>query len=154
MKLKRSTYRHIESEIFDYNNTLKAIQEMRLEILAGERQDEKPRVSGGGYVCSVVEHRATRLADSILLREMQRITGAIRDTYSRARDECRQVLYVKYGILIEWKPPDVLLRQMEGKNRADLSSRAMSIILSVDESTFHRYRSGFVYAVAEKLGWW
>jgi len=27
-------------------------------------------------------------------------------------------------------------------------------VLSVDESTFHRYRTGFVYGVAERLGWY
>lgn len=154
MKLKRSTYRHVEAEIFDYFNTLEAIEDIRLEIIVGESKDESPRVSGGGYVNSVVEHRATKLADSILLREMQRITESIRNTYTRSRDECKQIVYVKYGLYIDWIPPNGLIQQLEGKNRADISSKEMAVILSVDESTFHRYRTGFVYGVAERLGWY
>lgn len=35
-------------------------------------------------------------------------------------------------------------RVRQGKNRFDLSARDMAQVLAVDESTFHRYRTGFV----------
>ena len=41
-----------------------------------------------------------------------------------------------------------------GRNRFDMSVREMAEILAVEESTFHRYRTGFVYGVAERLGWY
>jgi hypothetical protein len=94
------------------------------------------------------------LADSILLREMERITGAIAAVYGRTREEVRRVIWVKYGLAIDWQPPAELAKAMRGKNRFDMSVRDMAAILAVDESTFHRLRRGFVYAVAEKLGWW
>jgi len=34
--------------------------------------------------------------------------------------------------------------QMEGRNRFDMRARDMACILAMDESTFHRYRTGFV----------
>ncbi len=156
MRLKRATYRHIEAEIYAYQDTLKAIEELRTDIiLAGGRQEAYGAVVGGRFAgTSIVERRATKLADSVLLREMERITRAIEDTYARAKEEGRRVIWVKYGLALNWQPPAELAARMEGRNRFDMSVREMAEILAVDESTFHRYRSGFVYGVAERLGWY
>ena len=156
VRLKRATYRHIEAEIYAYHDTLKAIDELRDEIILAGRQDELGvAVSGGGYVGSQTERRATRLADSILLREMERITGAIRDTYAVAKEEARRVLWVKYGLALEgWQPPAELAVRMKERSRFDLSPDDMAEVLAVDRATFHRYRSWFVYGVAERLGWY
>ena len=157
LKLKRATYRHIEAEIYAYNDTLKAIEELREDIiLASGRQEAYGAVVGGRYAgTSIVERRVTKLADSLLLREMERITKAIRDTYARAKEECRRVVWVKYGLALEeWQLPPDLVAKMEGRNRFDMSPDDMAEVLNVDRATFHRYRSGFVYGVAERLGWW
>jgi len=157
MKLKRATYRHIEAEIYSYYDTVKAIEELRRDIiLASGRQEAYVPVLGDRYVgTSIVERRATKLADSVMLREMERITKAIEDTYARAKEECRRVVWVKYGLALEgWQPPAQLAAQMEGRNRFDMSVREMAQMLAMDESTFHRYRTGFVYGIAEKLGWY
>jgi len=156
MKMKRATYRHIEAEIYSYYDTLKAIEEMRKDIiLAGGIHDAYGAVVGDRYPgTSIVERRATKLADSVLLREMERITKAIEDTYARAKEEGRQMVWVKYGLAIGWEPPAELAVRMEGRNRFDLSPDDMAEVLAVDRATFHRYRSGFVYGVAERLGWY
>ena len=39
-------------------------------------------------------------------------------------------------------------------HRFDMSPDDMAEVLAVDRATFHRYRSGFVYGVAERLGWY
>lgn len=157
MRLKRATYRHIEAEIYAYYDTLKAIEELRAAILfASGRQEAYVPVLGDRYVgTSIVERRATKLADSILLREMERITTAIADIYARTKDEARRVMWVKYGLALEgWQPPAQLAARMEGKNRFDMSPDEMADVLNIDRATFHRYRSGFVYGVAERLGWY
>jgi len=156
MKLKRATYRHIEAEIHAYYDTLKAIEELRTNIILAGRQEAYGAVVGGRFAgTSIVERRATKLADSVLLREMERITRAIEDTYARAKEEGRRVVWVKYGLALEgWEPPAELAARMEGRTRFDMRARDMAGILAMDESTFHRYRTGFVYGVAEKLGWY
>ncbi len=157
MKLKRATYRHIEAEIYDYYKTLQAMDELRRDIiLASGRQEAYGAVVGGRYAgTSIVERRATKLADSVLLREMERITKAIADTYARAKEEGRRVVWVKYGLALEgWEPPAELRERMQGRNRFDMSPDDMAEVLAVDRATFHRYRSGFVYGVAERLGWY
>lgn len=155
MKLKRATYRHIEAEIYAYYDTLQAIENLRAEIILAGRQDELAIAIGGeGYATSKVERRATKLADSLLLREMERITKAISETYAKAKEEARRVLWVKYGLAIGWQPPAEVRAQMEGRNRFDMSPDEMAEILNIDRATFHRYRSGFVYGIAERLGWY
>ncbi len=156
MKLKRAAYRHIEAEIYDYYKTLQAMDELRRDIiLANDRQEAYGAVVGDRYAgTSIVERRATKLADSLLLREMERITGAIEDTYARAKEEARRVVWVKYGLAIGWEPPTEIKAQMEGRNRFDMSPDEMAEVLNVDRATFYRYRSGFVYGVAERLGWY
>lgn len=157
MKLKRATYRHVEAEIYDYYKTLQVMDEFRRDIiLANGRQEAYGAVVGGRYAgTSIVERRATKLADSVLLREMERITRAIADTYARAKEEGRRVVWVKYGLALEgWEPPAELAVRMEGWNRFDMSPDHMAEVLNVDRATFHRYRTGFVYGVAERLGWW
>ena len=156
MRLKRATYRHIEAEIYAYHDTMQAIEELRTDIILAGRQEAYGTVVGGRFAgTSIVERRATKLADSVLLREMKRITKAIEDTYARAKEEGRRVVWVKYGLALEgWEPPAELAERMEGRNRFDMSVREMAEILAVEESTFHRYRTGFVYGVAERLGWY
>lgn len=154
MKLKRATYRHIEAEIYAYRDTLRAMNELRQDIIHKGREEDSVAVGGGGYIQSSVERRATTLADSILLGEMSRITTAIRETFDKAKEEGRRIVYVKYGLAIDWQPPFELSEKMKWKNRFDMSVDDMSIMLPVDESTFHRHRTGFVYGVAERLGWW
>jgi len=156
MKMKRATYRHIEAEIYLFYETIQAIKDLRRDIiLASGRQEVYGEVVGGRYAgTSIVERRATKLADSVLLREMERITQAIEDTYARAKEECRRVVWVKYGLAIGWEPPAELAARMEGRNRLDMSPDDMAEVLAVDRATFHRYRSGFVYGVAERLGWY
>ena len=156
MKLKRATYRHIEAEIYAYHDTMQAIEELRTDIiLAGRQEASYGTVVGGRFTgTSIVERRATKLADSVLLREMERITKTIADTYARAKEECRRVVWVKYGLAIGWEPPAELVARMQGRNRLDMSPDDMAEVLNVDRATFHRYRSGFVYGVAERLGWY
>ena len=128
---------------------------LRQDIILAGRQDIYSTASGEQYAgTSIVERRATKLADSLLIREMERITKAIEDTYFTAKDEGRKVIWVKYGLAIDWQPPAELAAKMEGRNRFDMGPDDMAEVLNVDRATFHRYRSGFVYGVAERLGWY
>jgi len=125
-------------------------------ILANGRREAFGAVVGGRYAgTSIVERRATELADSEMFKEMERITKAIEDTYSRLKEIGRQVVWVKYGLALEgWEPPAELRERMQGRNRFDMSPDDMAEVLNVDRATFHRYRSGFVYGIAERLGWY
>jgi len=156
MTMKRATFRHVEAEIYAYYDTKKAIDEIRQQMMSDGRQEAVGAVVGDRYAgTSVVERLATRLADSVLLREMERITRAIENVYASAKEECRRIIWVKYGLALEgWQPPTDLEEKMRGRNRFDISHDEMADILAVNRATFYRYRQGFVYGVAQKLGWY
>ncbi|SMB97979.1 phage transcriptional activator, RinA family [Thermanaeromonas toyohensis ToBE] len=154
MKLKRATYRHIEAEIYAYEETVKQIEQLRQDIILAGNAEIRPTAVNEGWRSSSVERRATKLADYILLREMERITGAIRDTYIRCKEEARRVIWVKYGLAILWEPPDWLQAAMAGKSRFDMRPDDMAAILNMDRATFYRYKNGFIYGIAERLGWY
>lgn len=116
----------------------------------GGSSDVTERRVSGDYVESGVERRAT-LADSILLREMEQITGAIRETHRVARDECRLVVWARYGLAINWTPPEDVRSAVA--HNPWMTVWGLAGVLGMDESTFHRYRPGFVYGAAERLGW-
>ena len=156
MKLKRATYRHIETEIHAYHNTCRIIRELRERIIHSSDREEACIVAvGDKYANSTVEWRAIQLADNIMLREMERIIKAIVDTYSRASDQTRLVIWLKYGLILKgWRPPMELVEKLQRTNRHNLSAQDMARILDIDESTFHQHQSEFVYEIAEKLGWY
>jgi RinA family phage transcriptional activator len=150
--LKWQTRRHIEAEIVNYYDTLEQLGQLRDEIIHGTKREESGPVSGGDINTSTVERRATLLADHRLMIEMARITDAIKRVYGKAKTDGRRVVYVKYGLSIDWTPPQDLVEAVAADN--DMTVERMSEILSMDKSTFCRYRTGFIYGVAEQLGWW
>ncbi|MDR3591563.1 MAG: hypothetical protein P4N41_18055 [Negativicutes bacterium] len=153
MNLKRATFKHIEAELFNFHQTVKALEEARNEIILAGKNLELGMVSGESFDNSITERRATKLADSLLLREMDRITKAVRDTYEMAKEDCRRVLWIKYRLMIGWRPNEELLYVVANKHQ-DLTAKEMAEILHMDDSTYHRYRNGFIYGVAERLGWY
>ncbi len=153
-RLKREAFRHIEAEICQYHRTLSQIEALRKAIIESSSHDTlaAPPTSQG---VSNVERRATLLADSILLKEMERVTGAIAGTYHVAREECRRVIWIRYGLTLEgWYPPRNMDKALGKRNRVDLPVEEMCKILAMEDSTFHRFKNGFVYGVAERLGWY
>ena len=154
MKLKREARRHIEAEVMTYRETMQAIADMRGDIIyGGKKGDELGMAACSGYESSITERRATKLADHNMLREMERITGAIARAYDNTTEECRDLLWLKYRLRIGWEPSDDMKAMAADKHR-DLSVSEIALILHVDERTFHRYHSGFIYGIAERLGWW
>lgn len=155
MRLKRATFRHIEAEIGEYHNTLAHMEAIRRDIIESSKSRELGMPAAASAGVSGVERRATKLADSILLREMERITGAIVTAYSAATEQCRQVVWIRYGLTLEgWYPPRQWEKASAGRAGLGMSVEEMCKVLSVDEATYHRYRNGFVYDVALRLGWY
>ncbi|MGB9660675.1 MAG: hypothetical protein ACPL5F_01490 [Moorellaceae bacterium] len=154
MKLKRATYRHIEAEIYAYEETVKQIEQMEQDIIFEGNAEIKPVAVNEGWRNSPVESRGTKLADYCLLQEMKRITKAIRETYMRCKEEAKRVIWVKYGLAIDWQPPEWLRAAMAGRNRFDMTPDGMAMVLNMDRATFYRYKNGFIYGIAVRLGWY
>lgn len=155
MKLKSSARRHIEAEMCEYHRTLAEMEALRRDIiLAGGHAPslEAPPTSQG---VSIVERRATILADSLKINEMARITGVIHATYGKAGDVCRQVVWARFGLTLDgWHPSRTLDKALGKRDRFQMTVPEFCELLGINDDTFHCYKIGFVYGVAESLGWY
>jgi hypothetical protein len=153
MKIKRSTFKHIEEELKAYHDTLRNIDVLRRDIILAGMQQVEERGSGSA-AGSLVERRATRLADSMLINEMHKITETIAVIYEQFHEGVKAVLWIRYGLTIGWQPPDHLIKRLNGRNKFSIDVKEQARILGIDESTLHRYKKAFIYQIAERLGWY
>ena len=157
MRLKQATYRHIESEIYSYYITLQTIQKLRNDIIFGNNQDIGS-FSGIGKKHAVTrdtEDRAMRLV-GLRISEMERITNAIRDVYNRIKpEEIKKTIWLKYDLALNWNPPPELKVLVGGEtNRFTIPMDKMLTLLNLDRATFFEHCNGFVYGIAQQLGWY
>jgi hypothetical protein len=89
-RLKRSTIRHIEAELQNYPRTLEYMEQLRRDVIFAGTSRSFVSLGRAAPTTSTVERLATRLADSLLLREMERVTTAIRTAYARTKEEARR----------------------------------------------------------------
>jgi len=135
--LKRATFRHIEAEIYSYEETKEYIKKLRDAIIEGSTQNNEyiGVAARSGYKTSSVEIKGTLLADHILLNEMTRITDAIQKVYKHLPESKQKLMELKY-----WSNEDYTIEQLAEK-------------LNISESTVKRWRQEIVYRVAMMLGW-
>ena len=88
LKLKRATFRYIESELYSYKDTLKEIDQLRDEILYGRNNDDE-NIGGGrsSLPGKPTEQIATRLLTHKTLRNLEEVANAITDVYKLVSDD-------------------------------------------------------------------
>lgn len=135
-KLRTGTIKHIEAELFDYNDTLKRIQTRRQEIMAGTSDDENTGGGKSNIPSRPTEQLASRLVSDLQLQELERIAGAIEHVYNICDDERKKLIRLKY-----WTKPQT--KSWEGIAQEIPTSRRQAF----------RMRDEIIQAVGEKLGW-
>ncbi|TGA95625.1 transcriptional regulator [Sporolactobacillus shoreae] len=134
-KLKTAVFKYIESEIYDYPDTVQNIKDRYQNIMyASSKQDDAGVVKGGG-VGRPTERIATALMSSTSLARLERIASAIGSSYDQMPEDHKRVIQLKY-----W---DNRKLTMEG-----IASECF-----MHRNTASKYRKEFVYLVASKLGY-
>jgi hypothetical protein len=74
-KLKKATFKHIESELYSYHDTLKEINNLRKDIMFTKENDDE-NIGGGrsSFISSPTEQIATRLATHKRLGQLEEVT--------------------------------------------------------------------------------
>jgi RinA family phage transcriptional activator len=137
LKLKKATFKHIESEIYSYHDTLREIDFLRKNIMFTKENDDEN--TGGGrssFISSPTENIGTRLATHRKLTRLEEVTHAIEKVYTGLPDDYQKLVKIKY-----WKRPQTLT--WEG----------IAEELHIGRRTAFRMRDDIVFAVAEVLGW-
>lgn len=139
-KVKKATFKHIESELYGYHDTLKEIKLIREEILCDSQEREEENVVGGVNSVRKPGDPTGRVATTLMnhkrLSKLEEITAAIEKVYTGLPDDYQRLVKIKY-----WKRPQTLT--WEGIARE----------LNVGRMTAFRMRDHIVYAVCEVLGW-
>lgn len=137
IKLKKATFKHVESELYSYKDTLKEIETLRKDIMfCNENEDENIGGGRNNLPSSPTERIATRLATHKRLNKLEEIANAIEKVYTGLPEDYQKLVRLKY-----WTRPQ--LKTWEG----------IADDLHVNRATAMRWRDSVVNAVSEVLGW-
>jgi RinA family phage transcriptional activator len=131
--ISRGARKHIESELYAYHDTKQAIKDLRADIIEGSPVSDGTGIRGSEPGNTTL-HKAARLYDDKLLRQLCRTVEAIDKTVARLPEAKRELVRLKY-----WD--------------RNLTSYGIASKLGVDERTVWRWTNDINNAVAIELGW-
>ncbi|CAM3732130.1 transcriptional regulator [Mesobacillus zeae] len=137
VKLKKATFKHIESELYSYQDTLREIEFLRKNIMFTNENDDE-NVGGGrsSLPSSPTENIGTRLATHKKLVRLEEVAHAIEKVFTGLPEDYQKLVRLKY-----WTRPQTLT--WEGIAEG----------LHVSRRQAFNWRDEIVYAVGEVLGW-
>lgn len=131
MKLSRPAFRYVESELYNYDETKKELEELQEDI-----RNSTPDMSGdmvkGGTVSSQPEAKSIQLLTNKVLVRMDRTIKAI--------DKALSILGEEHNLIFELK------------YRQNLNWRQVVIEVPTSQDTYFRKRRELVQMVAVQLG--
>lgn len=137
IKLRKGTFRHIESELYEYADTKKEIELLRNEMLYGGKYADEDAVDGSGHLPGPAPARtAVLLAGHKRLEHLESLIQAIDSVVERLSPERQQLIRLKY-----WT------------RSQPLAWDGIAQRLNVSTRTALRWRDEIIYAIADKLGW-
>ncbi|MCA1029305.1 transcriptional regulator [Cytobacillus kochii] len=136
-KLKKATFKHIESELYSYKDTLKEIEQLRKDIMFCNENDDE-NIGGGRNIIpsSPTERIATRLMTHKRLNQLEEVASAIQKVYTGIPEDYQKLVRLRY-----WTKPQTLTWEgIAGK-------------LFITSRTAQRWRDEIIYSIAETIGW-
>lgn len=137
VKIKKATFKHIESELYSYKDTLKEIEELRKNIMfCNENQDENVGGGRSSFISDPTSRIGTRLVTHKRLGKLEEIANAIEKVYTGLPEEYQKLVRLKY-----WTRPQTLT--WEG----------IADKIPVSRRTAFNMRDEIINTIAEVLGW-
>ena len=136
-KLKKPTFKHIESELYSYHETLKEIQFLRNNLMFCKENDDE-NIGGGrsSFISSPTEQIGTKLATHKRLNNLETIANAIEKVYTGLPDSHQKLIKLKY-----WTKPQ--LKTWDG----------IAQELNVSRRQAFNWRDEVINTISEVLGW-
>jgi RinA family phage transcriptional activator len=136
-KLKSATFKHIESELFNYHLTVKLLAQRREEILYGSSQ---PDDNIGGGKSNLPGDPTGRIAIALVsdkrIQHLENIVNAITTVTNQLHPERLEFVKLRY-----WTQPQTL------------TWVGIALQLNCGRSTLFNWREDIVTAIAEHMGW-
>ncbi|MFS0591731.1 transcriptional regulator [Cytobacillus horneckiae] len=136
-KLKKATFKHIESELYSYKETLKEIEQLRKDIMfCNENEDENTGGGRNNLPSSPTERIATRLTTHKRLNQLEEVANAIQKVYTGIPADYQKLVRLRY-----WTKPQTLTWD------------GIADKLFITSRTAQRWRDEIIYSIAEVIGW-
>lgn len=138
MAIKKATFKHIESELYSYQETKKEIQHLRESIINFTGVEDQNDTKGKNSVRTInrpTEQIATRLVQDKQLRNAEEIVDAIDTVYDRCSEDHKRLIQIKY-----W-------------GRESYNWDQLSLKLNTHRNTLMKHRKEVVEAIAKHIGW-
>lgn len=138
MKLKKATFKYIESEVYHLQETLHEIKMLENEIIHGSSIDlDSPRPGRNSVrnISDSTAQKATALSEHVSLKRMNEKTQAILNIYNKLIPEKKELIKLYY-----WERP------------GELTWDGVAKKLNIGKRTAIRWRKSFIYDVAKELG--
>lgn len=130
LKINRAIFRYIEHELYNYDETIKEIQEIRNNII--EQSPYKETVPGSGYISDPTARKAIKLITSTAIARMERTIRAIDRALELLPEEHNQLFQLKY--------------------RQKWTMKQICDEIPTSERTYFRWRREIVEMVAKEMG--
>lgn len=135
-KLRTGTFKHIESELHSYWETLKELKLLKADMMSITMDDENvgggrnnlPGDPTGRSVVLILTHRK--------IQQLEMIVNSIRTVYDHLPPEKQKLIHLKY-----WTKPQTMTWEGIAEN------------LHISERQARRWRDDIVYEIAARLGW-
>ncbi|MBP3037967.1 transcriptional regulator [Bacillaceae bacterium Marseille-Q3522] len=139
-KIKKTTFKHVEAEWYNYHHTLKEIASLREQIMNPFEEDYEDIniVKGANSVRrpgDPTERIATRLMTHRQLEYLTKITNAIKQVYEALPDDYQKLVRIRY-----W-----------GKRSLTWDAIALEVKVSRRQAIY--WRDEIVHATVNVLGW-
>lgn len=134
-KVRKGTFQHIESELYNLEDTKKDLMRIRNEILNRSSQPNETGIRGS-LPSDPTGLTATILLTNRVIEEAEKVINAIESVHSRLPVEKQQLMKIKY-----WTRPQTLTWD------------GIALKMDISRATAIRWRDEVIYAVADVLGW-
>ena len=137
VKIRSGAFKHVESELHHYHETLREISLLREEILyATKEQDDNVGGGRSNLPGDPTAQKAIALTSSRRLDNLERVVQVIQYVYNGLPDEKKRLVHMKY-----WDRPQTLTWD------------GIAMNLNVSKRTAVYWRDEIVHAIAQFLGW-
>lgn len=137
VKIRSGAFKHVESELHHYHETLREIMLLREEILyATKEQDDNIGGGRSNLPGDPTAQKAIALTSSRRLDNLERVVHVIQYVYNGLPDEKKRLVQMKY-----WDRPQTLTWD------------GIALNLNVSKRTAVYWRDEIVRGIANFLGW-
>lgn len=136
LKIRKGTFKHIESELFAYHDTKREINQIKQDIIKGTASFENIGGGRSNIPGDPTGMTATLIVTHRKIEQLEKIVSAIESVHERLSREKQMLIRLKY-----WTKPQPLT--WEGIAQQIHISRRQAL----------NWRDEIVFAISKEIGW-